>query len=157
MEKMIFCLISIPFAITISSCKDDLQEEGECHAFYTLVNKSDYDIRLRYFENTPYAGYQLYDTIIKRDSSFVMEEIWDIPASPFHFVDTLQVSFGSVLMFEDYSTPIFLELVNFAHTSNYEFLEDKEHIRRATYTITNADYEYAKQKLAEREANNGGE
>ncbi|MBP5457715.1 MAG: hypothetical protein J6Y37_14580 [Paludibacteraceae bacterium] len=155
MEKIIFCLLGISCATTISSCKDDLQEEGECHAFYTLVNKSDYDVKLNYFEHGLYTGNVQYDILIKRDSSYTMEVIWDILGPPFHFIDTIHVSFVEALEFEDYKENSWFNTVMFSKSYNYTVIDNTDYIRKSTYTITNADYEYAKQKLAEREADNG--
>ena len=136
--------------LTLYSCNSDIEEDGKCHSYYILINKSDYDIRLKYHEKNVYIGDISYDTTIRMDSSYTIEEIWDIKAQPFHFADTIQVSFLPDLTFEDYAHPFF-NTVKFASYSNYIPLEENEYIRKASYTITNADYEYAKQKLEERD------
>ena len=137
--------------VFLTSCKDDLQEEGQCHAFYTLINKSDYEIGLKYYEQGLYTDRKQYDVLIKKDSVYTMDVVWDIIGSPFHFVDTIYVSYGDDLKIEDYAKNRF-DLVMFSKDYNYEIVEKSKHVYKFTYTITNADYEYSKQKLAEREA-----
>ena len=156
MIKSIIYIAGFVWFIAISSCAD-VEEEGEFHAYYTLVNKSDYDVRLKYSDRTLYLGNIQYDTVIKRDSSYTMEVIWDIIGPPFHFADTLYVAFDEKVAIEDYYDNMQFDNISFAKDYNYDIVEESYYIHRATYTITNADYEYAKQKLAEREANNGGE
>ncbi|MBP5457714.1 MAG: hypothetical protein J6Y37_14575 [Paludibacteraceae bacterium] len=156
MTKSIIYIAGFVWFIAISSCVD-VEEEGEFHAYYTLVNKSDYDVRLKYFDRTLYLGNIQYDTVIKRDSSYTMEVIWDIIGPPFHFADTLYVAFDEKVAIEDYYDNMQFDNISFAKDYNYDIVEESYYIRRATYTITNADYEYAKQKLAEREADNGDE
>ena len=148
------CLIAL-FPLLEGACSD-VQETDCCHSYYTLVNQSDYEVSLKYKNKYDYTHPVCYDTIIRKGASYTMEVIWDIPGLPFHDVDTLQVSFGSELVFEDYSRPRYFQLIRFSVPSYYEFTEESEYINRATYTITNADYEYSKQKLAGREAGKEG-
>ena len=151
MVKWIVYIVGFVGLIAISSCLD-VEEEDSHHAYYTLINKSDYDIKLKYADRYySYSNPIRYDTVIKRDSSYLMEVIWDIMPPPFHDVDTLQVSFGSELVIEDHAHPMRFKMIRFTNSANYELTEETQYIRHATYTITNADYEYAKQKLAERE------
>ena len=68
--------------------------------------------------------------------------------------DSLKITFNDGTFLS--STGLENEL-KFVNLSNYSIEEKSNGHHIATYTFTNADYEYAKQKLAEREANNGGE
>ncbi|MBP5456925.1 MAG: hypothetical protein J6Y37_10515 [Paludibacteraceae bacterium] len=155
MGKIILYVAIFVGFVSAFSCVDDVQEEGEHHAYYTLINKSDFDVRLKYYESPLYGEPNQYDTLIKRDSSYTMEIVWDIIGPPFKWVDTLFVRYGE---FEFCTTRNeHLSIVRFSDPYYYECLEESYYTRRATYTITNADYEYSQQKLAEREANRGDE
>ena len=159
MERKLICfIIGLIGSCGLFSCiESDVEDEGNCHAYFTLVNQSDYSVRLKYYERGPNTlKKSLYDTIIRRDSSYTMEVVWDILGSPFQRVDTLFVKYGDDLEFYDYSENLNFDMVLFSKYSNYKKIEESEYIRRATYTITNADYEYSKQKLADREAGKEG-
>ena len=151
-KKLIYFIIGL--CDLISCTEGDVDKDGCCHAYYTLVNKSDYDVRLKYYEWGAYTSIvkSLHDTVVRKDSSYTMEVVWEIMGQPFKRVDTLWVEYGDKLVFEDYSRPRHFKMIRFSDSFYYEFTEKSEYINRATYTITNADYEYSKQKLAEREA-----
>ena len=146
MVKLIPHLMVIIGSISISSCVEDIEEENKFHAYYTLVNKSDFEVTLKYNDETPMGRIQ-YDTIIKKNSSYTMEVVWDIIGPPFKWVDTLFVGYDEFKFFTTNNEH--LSIVRFSDLSYYEYSEDSYYTRRGSYTITNEDYEYSKQKLAE--------
>ena len=152
MERINYFTLGLISLFNLIACSKDIQEEGCCHAYYTLVNKSDYDVELEYFERGMNSLIKdFHDTIIKKDSSYTMEIIWDIIGTPFQRIDTVNIKYGNEIEFKDYKENNYFDIILFSKAFNYEINEKKEHLLRASYTITNADYEYAKQKLEERD------
>ncbi len=152
MEMKRFLFLSLmPLLISCGNGEDGMQSS---FTTYFIKNNSDFAIRIN-----EYGGNSMSETYtIKKDSlyTFCYEEFRaGTSAYPYYFfLDSIRVSFSDTFSVVSSRKN---EMIKFSMLENCRVETKSDYEYEVYYTITNADYEYAKQKLAEREANNGGE
>ncbi len=158
MNKIIAILLLI-----VTSC-DRHHDETPNITYYSIKNVSDYDVKITEytigyydFEKGAQVGNVLKEYTFKKDSIYLFEEEVEGAGDAYPYfshIDSLKITFSDT--FSVISTKR-NKMAKFLDLENCEVIDKSRYEHKVYYTITNADYEYAKQKLAEREANNGGE
>ncbi len=140
MKRFLF-LALMPILFSCGNGEEGLRSTSTT---YFIKNNSDYTIHIKEYK----YGDSLLTYTIEKDSLYTFEHCTtNTTAYPYYlFLDSIRVSFSDT--FTVLST-LPNEMIKFAMLENCRVENKSDCKYEVYYTITNADYEYAKQKLAE--------
>ena len=133
----------------LTSCDKNKDELTYCEIHYKITNASDYNISIT--EYPPYSSEKKYDINTHSIYSFSFDEKGSFGKTTsyyYYHVDSFKITFSDT--FSVTSTRL-NKMAKFVDIENCVIEETSKYEHEVLYTITNADYEYAKQKLEERD------